>query len=96
MLLTHHGFAEHLPVHLLIGHDFAFCPPLQVAEHIRRNPVLIFLITNMQSARNALRLTSQVGRLPIFQTRGVAMEGVKGFAENEKTIEDLYFTQVRR
>lgn len=52
----------------------------------------------MQAARTALQLTSSVGRLPIFQTtaRGMALEGVKGFAEKEKTMEDLFFTQVRR
>lgn len=51
----------------------------------------------MQAARHALRLVSQVRpAVSLTATRGVAMEGMKGFADAEKGSEDLFFTQVFR
>ena len=44
----------------------------------------------------ALRASSKLANRALFQVQQIRMfagEGLKGFSEHEKTIEDLYFTK---
>lgn len=38
-------------------------------------------------------LTKAAPACQMFFSRGMALSGVKGFAEHEKTVEDMYFTK---